>query len=59
MKNGFTEFQNEIITDVEDALKDGATLDVCSVLIAIKHDVDEKYVKDTFVSHKKMVIVTK
>ncbi len=56
-KNGFTNFQNDIVTDVEESLKDGATLEACAVLIAIKHDVDEKYVIDTYKSYDKMMKV--
>jgi len=54
MKNGFTKFQIKIITDVRLALREGATLDACAVLIGINYDVEEKYVIDTFKSFIKM-----
>lgn len=57
MKNGFSKFQNGLITEVKDAMKEGATLLACSVLIGVKHDVSAEYVRDTFTSYEKMMVV--
>lgn len=54
MKNGFTKFQNELITDVEQSLKEGATVLAASILIGIKHDVTAEYVQSTFDSYSMM-----
>lgn len=48
MKNGFTKHQNTLISEVRKAIKEGATLDACAVIIAANHDSTEQYVKDTY-----------
>ena len=54
MKNGFSKFQNKLISEVRRDMRDGATLDACSMLIGISNDVSETYVQELFISWRKM-----
>lgn len=57
IKNGFTKLQNELIADVKQSLKEGATVLAASILLGIKYDVTAEYVQSTFDSYMKKVFV--
>lgn len=49
-KNGFSKFQNHLVSEVRRCIKEGATLQACSVLIGIENEVSETYVQETYTS---------
>jgi len=59
MKNGFTKFQNEIIYNVEQKMAEGDTFDDAAMYAAHDLAITELYVKETYVSYKTMMVVTK
>lgn len=60
MKNGFTKFQQRLITDVEKTMLDEpADFEKACEIVANNYHVTKNYVKEILVSHKLMVIQTK
>ncbi len=59
MKNGFSQFQTKLIQRVDFYIKDGQDFNKSVQMSATDNLVEYQYVKDTYLSHKSMVIMTK